>query len=91
METLGEVQADMSSKALDVAASSCPRADVERSKQPHGYDDAIKIFNGESGEIDVEFTDKEASVVRWKIDLIIVPMVTAMEHLVSGSLLTEPY
>ncbi|BAE58547.1 unnamed protein product [Aspergillus oryzae RIB40] len=78
----------MSSKALDVAASSCPRADVERSKQPHGYDDAIKIFNGESGEIDVEFTDKEASVVRWKIDLIIVPMVTAMEHLVSGILST---
>ncbi|KAJ1716340.1 pantothenate transporter [Aspergillus flavus] len=66
----------MSSKALDVAASSCPRADVERSKQAHGYDDAIKIFNGESGEIDVEFTDKEASVVRWKIDLIIVPMMT---------------
>ncbi|KAE8310280.1 major facilitator superfamily domain-containing protein [Aspergillus transmontanensis] len=78
----------MSSKAVDVATSSCPRADAEQSKQPHGYDDAINIFNGESGEIDVEFTDKEASVVRWKIDLIIVPMVNAMEHLVSGILST---
>ncbi|KAB8220197.1 major facilitator superfamily domain-containing protein [Aspergillus novoparasiticus] len=78
----------MSSKAVDVATSSCPRADAEQSKQPHGYDDAINIFNGESGEIDVEFTDKEASVVRWKIDLIIVPMVIAMEHLVSGILST---
>ncbi|KAE8327532.1 major facilitator superfamily domain-containing protein [Aspergillus sergii] len=78
----------MSSKAVDVAASSCPRADAEQSKQPHGYDDAINIFNGESGEIDVEFTDKEASVVRWKIDLIIVPMVNSMEHLVPGILST---
>ena len=80
----------MSSKGVDVAVSTCPRSDVEQPK-PHGYDDAINIFNGESGEIDVEFTDKEASIVRWKIDLIIVPMVTAVEHLASGSLLTRPY
>ncbi|KAE8416448.1 major facilitator superfamily domain-containing protein [Aspergillus pseudocaelatus] len=78
----------MSSKGVDVAVSTCPAADVEQPKQPHGYDDAINIFNGESGEIDVEFTDKEASVVRWKIDLIIVPMVTAMEHLTFGILST---
>ncbi|KAE8364116.1 major facilitator superfamily domain-containing protein [Aspergillus caelatus] len=78
----------MSSKDVDVAVSTCPAADVEQPKQPHGYDDAINIFNGESGEIDVEFTDKEASVVRWKIDLIIVPMVTAMKHLTFGILST---
>ncbi|KAE8157112.1 major facilitator superfamily domain-containing protein [Aspergillus tamarii] len=77
----------MSSKGVDVAVSTCPRSDVEQPK-PHGYDDAINIFNGESGEIDVEFTDKEASIVRWKIDLIIVPMVTAVEHLASGILST---
>ncbi|GAB1192564.1 hypothetical protein APSETT444_001757 [Aspergillus pseudonomiae] len=63
--------------------------EVDHPKQNHGYDDAINIFNGESGDIDVEFTDKEASVVRWKIDLIIVPMVTATEDVPFGSLLTE--
>ncbi|OGM45391.1 putative pantothenate transporter [Aspergillus bombycis] len=79
----------MSSKTVDISASNRSQTDVEHSKQSHGYDDAVNIFNGESGEIDVEFTDKEASVVRWKIDLIIVPMVTAMEHAAFGSLLTE--
>ncbi|KAF7592546.1 hypothetical protein BBP40_012770 [Aspergillus hancockii] len=42
-------------------------------KHTRGYDEAMNIFNG---EIAVEFTDKEASLVRWKIDLIIVPMMT---------------
>ncbi|KAE8382478.1 major facilitator superfamily domain-containing protein [Aspergillus bertholletiae] len=75
----------MNPKIID---ATCPRAEMEPLKQPHGYDDAINIFNEEPGEIDMDFTDKEASVVRWKIDLIIVPMVTAIEYTVSGILST---
>ncbi|KNG84546.1 putative pantothenate transporter [Aspergillus nomiae NRRL 13137] len=79
----------MNSKTVDISVSSGSQMEVDHPKQNHGYDDAINIFNGESGDIDIEFTDKEASVVRWKIDLTIVPMVTVTEDVPFGSLLTE--
>ncbi|KAE8389338.1 major facilitator superfamily domain-containing protein [Aspergillus alliaceus] len=66
----------MESKKAEVTTSNGPAMDAEGAKHSHGYDDAMDVFGGENGETTVEFTDKEASRVRWKIDLIIVPMMT---------------
>ncbi|KAA8647848.1 uncharacterized protein ATNIH1004_006550 [Aspergillus tanneri] len=66
----------MESKSANVSVTDPPRADVEDTRPSVGLDEAAKIFNGETGEIEVEFSEKEASQVRWKIDLIIVPMMT---------------
>ncbi|KAB8071207.1 major facilitator superfamily domain-containing protein [Aspergillus leporis] len=55
----------------NVSSSKPRRTEVENTKHSSGYDEAVNIFNG---EISVEFTEKEASLVRWKLDLIVVPM-----------------
>lgn len=52
-------------------------ADAEKSKVSRCCDEGAKIFDGDGppGEIELEFSEKEAATARWKIDLTIVPMV----------------
>lgn len=75
------------SKTANAPVTDPPPADVEDAKPSVGLDEAAKIFNGETGEIEVEFSEKEASKVRWKIDLIIVPMVRYTDPNILGLIL----
>jgi hypothetical protein len=72
----------------NVSSSKPRRTEVENTKHSSGYDEAVNIFNG---EISVEFTEKEASLVRWKLDLIVVPMVNAIQLSISLGLLLTRY
>ncbi|KAH8705917.1 putative pantothenate transporter [Talaromyces proteolyticus] len=64
---MGEVE-------VQQAAITAPTPDVEKSKPAQGYDEAADIFDGQHGDTVLEYTEKEATIVRWKIDFIIVPM-----------------
>ena len=54
--------------------------DVQKTAIPHGEktmhdkvcDDAAEMFNG---DLMLEYSEREESIVRWKLDLSLVPMV----------------
>jgi hypothetical protein len=43
-----------------------------------GHDEALDYLAQDSGDV-FTYTDKEASIVRWKIDLLLMPLVSFLE------------
>ncbi|KAJ5618838.1 Major facilitator superfamily domain general substrate transporter [Penicillium lagena] len=54
---------------IEVEESATPA--VEKSKAQQGYDDAADMLGG---DLVLEYSQHEASVVRWKLDMTLVPM-----------------
>ena len=62
----------------DTEVEEAYTGDIKGAIQTTNHDDAADIFAG-SEEV-FQYTDKEASVVRWKLDLILLPIVRITRH-----------
>lgn len=54
----------------EIQATAVPQG--EKTMRDKGCDDAAEMFNG---DLVLEYSEREESIVRWKLDLSLVPMV----------------
>lgn len=54
----------------EIQEAAIPQA--EKTMRDKGCDDAAEMFNG---DLVLEYSEREESIVRWKLDLSLVPMV----------------